>query len=181
MRTLRIVLFATALMAPLAHAAYANPVFGLFARLHAGDEVPAVLSNGGGAFRGSFAVVPKVYAYSLHYFGLKGSVTEIDIHFAQPGVNGAAIAVLCSNLGTAPAGTQPCPITGPATISGGIGPPNLPGAPGQGVAPATLNDFTGAVTSGLAYVNIHTDVFPGGEVRGQISQFVISPASSPAD
>ncbi|HVT16612.1 MAG TPA: CHRD domain-containing protein [Thermoanaerobaculia bacterium] len=177
MRTLRICLLTSTLLAAAWSAAKANPIQGLFARLHGTDEVPAVLSPGGGAFRGSLPFVTGVYQYQLHYFRLRGNVTEIDVQLAQPGANGGVMVVLCSNLPTAPAGTQPCPATGPATISGQItASAILGGAAAQGVAAGDLDAFGAAVNAGLAYVNLRTDLAPDGEVRGQISTFVISNA-----
>jgi hypothetical protein len=176
MRTLRVWTIAVAVMIA-ALPAQANPVFGFIAHLHGADEVPAVLSPGGGAFRGTLAVINPIYAYRVHYFGLKGNVTEIDINLAQPGANGGVMVVLCSNLPTAPAGTQPCPTALPATIQGQI-PASavVGGAAAQGVAAGDLGAFAAALDAGLAYVTIRTDLFPEGEVRGQVSGFVISPA-----
>jgi hypothetical protein len=177
MRTLRIWMIAAAVLTAALPAAQANPVVGFIAHLHGAEEVPAVLSPGGGAFRGTLAVIDPIYSYQVHYFRLKGSVTEIDVNLAQPGANGGVMAVLCSNLATAPSGTQPCPATLPATIKGQIPAAAIVGgAAAQGVAAGDLAAFAAAVDAGLAYVTIRTDLFPEGEVRGQISSFIISPA-----
>jgi hypothetical protein len=175
MRTLRVwPVFAALLASPLP-AAHANPILGLLAHLHAADEVPAVLSPAGGAFHGTLAVVQNQFAYRLHYFGLEGAPIEIDLHLAQPGANGGVMVVLCSNLPTAAPGTQPCPAP-PATISGPIQSADIvAGAAAQGVAAGDLNAFAQAINANLAYVNIHTDRFPAGEARGQISVSVLSP------
>lgn len=87
MRKLRVWALAAATLIPVPPAAYANPIVGFLAHLHAADEVPAVLSHGGGAFHGQLALGVNQFTYRLHYFGLKGNVTEIDLHLAQPGAS----------------------------------------------------------------------------------------------
>ena len=38
----------------------------------------------------------------------------------------------------------------------------------QGIAPGQLNELIAAIRAGVAYVNVHSTKFPGGEVRGQL-------------
>jgi hypothetical protein len=159
-------------MAP--RAAHANPIFGIFAQLQPGAEVPPVSSGGSGVLRGSYPIVLGFYDYRLRLSNLKGQVIEVDLQFAQPGVNGGVIVVLCSNLGTAPAGTQPCP-SGAAPIRGSIHAADVVGPASQGIAAGDLDALSRAIHDGLVHVNVRTDLFPGGELRGQISTYTISP------
>jgi CHRD domain len=176
MRTLRVWTLAAAALILGLPAASANPIVGFIAHLHAADEVPAVLSSGGGTFHGQLALVTNVLGYKLHYFGLAGQVTEIDLQLAQPGANGGRLVVLCSNLPIAsPAAVQPCPAA-PGTISGQLRPVDAVGdAAVQGAAAGDLGAVEEAMNAGLVYVNIRTDHFTAGEVRGQLSPFIISP------
>jgi hypothetical protein len=38
----------------------------------------------------------------------------------------------------------------------------------QGIAPGEFNELLAAIRAGVAYVNVHSSTFPGGEVRGQL-------------
>jgi hypothetical protein len=176
MRLLRVWTLAAAALILGLPAASANPIVGYIAHLHGADEVPAVLSSGGGTFHGQLALVIDVLTYKLHYFGLKGQVTEIDLRLAQPGANGGLLVVLCSNLPiVSPASVQPCPAP-PGTISGQLLPADaIGGAATQGAPAGDLGAVEQALSAGLVYVNIRTDLSPAGEVRGQLSSFVISP------
>lgn len=140
-------------------------------RLRAFDEVPALSSPGGGRFEA------EIHADEIHwelsYFNLKGGITQAHLHFAQRGVNGGIMVFLCSNLGNGPAGTQVCPPSGsqaaPTVISGTITASNVgAGANAQGIAAGELSEVLRAIRAGIVYANVHTDLFPGGEIRGQL-------------
>jgi len=141
------------------------------ARLRAFEEVPALSTPGGGHLEAD--VVGDEIHWQLTYFNLKGSVTQAHFHLAQRGVNGGIMIFLCSNLGNGPAGTQACPSSGtrddPATISGTITASNVgDGAKAQGIAAGEISEVLRAMRTGVVYANVHTDLFPGGEIRGQV-------------
>lgn len=137
-------------------------------RLRAFEEVPAVSSNGVGRFRAGIDDEGSMVDWTLEYSSLRGTVTQAHIHFAQRGVNGGIVVFLCSNLGNGPEGTQPCPPK-PAAIAGSFTAANMVGgAAAQGIAPGELHELLRAIRAGAAYVNVHTDLFPGGEIRGQL-------------
>lgn len=144
-------------------------------RLRAFEEVPALSTPGGGIFTATINEDGTEMTYELRYFNMEGNVTQSHLHFAQRGVNGGIMVFLCSNLGNGPAGTQPCP-TDNGTITGTIRASNvIGGAASQGVAPGELFSVLRGIRGGVVYVNVHTDLFPAGEIRGQL-QF--SPDSS---
>ena len=141
------------------------------ARLRAFDEVPAVSSPGAGNFEAE--LVGDEIHWELSYFHIPAAVTQAHLHFAQSGVNGGIMVFLCSNLGNGPIGTQSCPPAGtrdaPATISGTITPGDVgAGANAQGIAPGEFIELHRAIRAGIVYANLHTDRFPGGEIRGQL-------------
>jgi len=72
----------------------------------------------------------------------------------------------CSNLSTAPAGTQACPASG--TVTGTWTPGNVQAIAGQNVMAGDFSALVAALTSDTAYANIHTVNFPAGEIRGQV-------------
>ncbi|HEV8629447.1 MAG TPA: CHRD domain-containing protein, partial [Thermoanaerobaculia bacterium] len=75
----------------------------------------------------------------------------------------------CSNLGNGPAGTQTCPdVDGALSISGTITSADVLAINSQGIPAGGIGEVVNAIKKGIAYANLHTDLFPGGEVRGQI-------------
>ncbi len=42
------------------------------------------------------------------------------------------------------------------------------GPSGQGISAGEFDEIVAAIRAGVAYVNVHTTGFPGGEIRGQI-------------
>ena len=137
------------------------------------EEVPSVSTSAGAEFRAHISK-DNVIEWELSYSALEGAVQQSHIHIGQSGVNGGISVFLCTNLGNGPAGTQPCP-AGPATISGTIlaadVSPNIPAtqaARTQGVNTGEIEELIAAMRAGATYVNIHSTLWPGGEVRSQI-------------
>ena len=138
------------------------------ARLRGFEEVPALSNPGGGFFSATINADGTEMTYELHYFNIEGNVTQAHLHFGQRSVNGGIMIFLCSNLGNGPAGTQSCP-TDNGTISGTITAADvISGAASQGVAPGELFSALRGIRAGVVYANVHTTLFPGGEIRGQL-------------
>jgi hypothetical protein len=136
-------------------------------RLRAFEEVPALNSPGGGFFTATINEDGSEMNWELRYFNMRGNVTQAHLHFAQRGVNGGIVVFLCSNLGNGPFGTQVCP-TDNGTVTGTIRAIDITGAPAQGVSQGELFSVLRGIRGGVVYANVHTDLFPGGEVRGQL-------------
>lgn len=155
--------------AALAAATLASgPAFaaGLFkASLDGYAEVPAVSTTATGTAR--VLVQGDTLTYTLEYAGLEGGVQQAHIHLGQSDVNGGISAFLCTNLGNGPTGTQACP-PAPATVSGTIGPGDVVGPADQGIDAGEIDELVRALEAGVTYVNVHSDLFPGGEIRGQL-------------
>ena len=130
------------------------------------QEVPAVSTEGEGYFHVRIRPDNAIH-YELGYDDLEGAVTQAHIHIAQKGVNGGIIAFLCSNLGNGPAGTQPCPAP-PARITGVIRAADVIGPAAQGIAPGELDEVIQAFRDGVVYANVHSTLWPGGEIRSQL-------------
>jgi hypothetical protein len=142
--------------------------------LRAFDEVPALSSVGRGTFTATINADGTEMTYELHYERLAAAPTQAHLHFAQKGVNGGIMIFLCSNLGNGPAGTQACP-AGTATITGTVHDSDVVGGAGaQGVAPGELFAPLRGIRGGVVYANVHTTLYPGGEIRGQL-QFTPTP------
>jgi hypothetical protein len=140
------------------------------AKLSGFNEDPATVSTpASGNFRGRIDRPGMKIDYDLSYEGFPATstVTQAHIHFGGNHQSGGISVFLCSNLGNGPAGTQACPAS-PAKISGTIVAANVIGPAGQGIGPGELAELLEAIDEGVTYVNVHTTVFPGGEIRGQI-------------
>jgi len=98
---------------------------------------------------------------------MEGTVTQAHIHLGQKSVNGGISVFLCSNLPAPPPGTPACP-PAPATVTATIEPSDVIGPAGQGIAAGELNELLRAMRAGVTCANVHTTLFPGGEIRGQV-------------
>jgi hypothetical protein len=131
------------------------------------EEVPAISTSGGGSFRASIQKRGMEIEFKLTYGRLVGTVTQAHIHFGQLSVNGGIMVFLCSNLGNGPVGTAACPVDG--SVSGTLTAEDVVGgANGQGIAAGEFAEMVKAIRSGVAYVNVHSTLYPGGEIRGQL-------------
>ncbi len=135
-------------------------------RLIGYEEVPAVSTQGKGTFRAEISQRDQELDYRLQYRGLSAPVQQAHIHFGQFAVNGGVSVFLCSNLGNGPVGTPACPDSG--TVKGTLTAADVVGPADQGIDPGEFKELAAAIRAGIAYVNVHTDKFEGGEIRGQL-------------
>lgn len=139
-------------------------------RLSGYQEDPLVLSTTGqGTFRATVDTDRGELAWTLRYSSLEGAVTQAHIHFGGKAQSGMISAFLCSNLPGAPAGTQPCP-PAPAQVSGVLRAVDVIGPAAQGIAPGEISELLAALRADKTYVNVHSDTYPGGEIRAQIDR-----------
>jgi hypothetical protein len=138
------------------------------ARLKSTQEVPAVLSAASGRFKATIDKVSGTMAYELSYSGLEGPVRMAHIHLGQRGVNGGIMVWLCQTTAFPdPTGLSPtCPASG--SVSGLIQAGNVLGISGQGIVATEFAELLNAIRAGVTYANVHSDRFPGGELRGQL-------------
>ena len=144
-------------------------------RLTGYQEVPSVSTVAQGRFEANVHNDGMAFDYELEYGGLQGTVTQAHIHFAQRAVNGPIIIWLCGTTNDlpgipntpGPAGTQTCPQSG--TITGTVMAANvLPAGPAQQLTAGEIAEAIAAMKAGAAYVNVHTSISGGGEIRGQL-------------
>jgi hypothetical protein len=131
------------------------------------EEVPSVSTVAAGFFEARVGPNDSFFDYTLTYSGLQGQVRQAHIHFAQAAVNGPIVIWLCgTSFNPGPAGTQPCPQSG--TVTGTIRVENVLASPTtQQLAQGEIQEIIAAMRAGAAYVNVHSDISPGGEIRGQ--------------
>jgi hypothetical protein len=141
------------------------------AALNGYQEVPSVSTVASGEFRARISPDGQSIDYELTYSGLQGIVQQGHIHVAQLSVNGSIVIWLCQTAAPFldPTGkAHQCPQEG--TVTGTITSANVIAgsmAPQQLTA-GDLAEVIAAIRAGAAYANVHTNLSPGGEIRGQI-------------
>ena len=132
------------------------------ARLSGAEEVPPINTAGTGAFE--MTIQQGTITFSLTFSDLSSPLSVAHLHFAPSKVAGGVMIFLCGG------GGQPaCPETTEGTITGTITGANVTGPSAQGIAPGDLDSALEAVRNDdLAYANMHTGNFGGGEIRGQV-------------
>jgi CHRD domain len=136
------------------------------------EEVPAVSSAARGFFKARINESAGTIAYELRYEGLQGDIRQAHIHFGQRSVNGGVSVFLCQTATNAdPTGLAPACGPAPATVTGTLTSANVIGPAAQGIAATEFAELVKAIRAGVAYVNVHSSVFPAGEVRGQARSF----------
>jgi len=131
------------------------------------QEVPAVSTSGSGMLSLSNTAP---HSYVLDYAALEGEIMHAHIHLAQRGSNGGIMVWLCGNpnIISPPPGTPICEGT-VGTVIGELTPARIIGPSGQGIDSGDLIEALDAMRGGVAYVNVHTTKFAGGEIRGQLT------------
>lgn len=131
----------------------------------------AVSTKGHGRFRAVLDEATQTIAYELSYHDLEGAVTQAHIHFGQRHTTGGIVIWLCQTAtNPAPAAvaasTPQCPVSG--AVTGSITPGQVLAATGQGIDAGQFDEAVRAMRAGAMYVNVHSSLFPPGEIRGQI-------------
>jgi len=140
------------------------------------DETPATInSTGSGEFRARISGNGTTIDYEETFRDLSSTVTQSHIHFGRPALTGGVVLFLCYNpaLITAPAGVPVppiCPTTSPATVTGTLTEANVIAVPAQGIDAGAdgFAEMIKAIKNGATYVNVHSVLHPGGEIRGRL-------------
>jgi hypothetical protein len=128
-------------------------------------EDPLALSTtGNGEFQAKINNRGDAIDWSLTFGDLEGSAQQAHIHIGQPSQSGGIAVFFCTNLGNGPAGTPACPASG--TLTGTVHAGDVVGPTGQGITAGQLAEVINAIRTGAAYVNVHSSLYPTGEIRG---------------
>ena len=168
MKRLRILIIVMVGLLATATAAKADQIRAL---LTGYEETPAAVSTTGrGLFIATIDPDGDAINYSLTFNALQAAVTQSHIHVGQLSITGSIVIFLCQTASNPdPTGLAPqCPQEG--TVSGTIRAANvIAGSQAtQQLAAGDLAAVITAIRAGAAYANVHTQVSPGGEIRGQI-------------
>jgi hypothetical protein len=53
-------------------------------------------------------------------------------------------------------------------VTGTLRPADVIGPAGQGITAGQFEELVRAIRAGATYVNVHSSLYPGGEIRGQL-------------
>lgn len=139
------------------------------AKLVGYQETPLSLSVAAeGTFNMRIDSSDSSFDYELTYSGISGTgATQSHLHLGQKGTMGGVSVFLCTNLGNGPPGTQACPANG--TVTGTITAADVIGPTGQGISAGEFAELLTAIRAGYVYANVHSALFQGGEIRGQLT------------
>jgi hypothetical protein len=126
------------------------------------NEVPSLNSPAHGDL--TLTVGNGQLTWSLTYAGFVNQPFVAHVHVGQPGVSAGVAFFFCG--GTKPA--CPSSASGPVTITGTVLPADIVGPTAQGFAAGDLTSVVKAIEAGDTYANMHTSVYTGGEIRGQL-------------
>src|SRR5882724_3170858 len=135
------------------------------------EETPAAVSTvARGLFIATIDPDGDAINYSLTFNALQAAVTQSHIHVGQLSITGSIVIFLCqTSTNPDPTGLAPqCPqqgtVTGKITAANVIAGSQAP----QQLAAGDLAAVITAIRAGATYANVHTNLSPGGEIRGQI-------------
>ena len=120
------------------------------------SQVPPTNSPATGFATIQVDTVAQTIHYDESYKNLEANAIASHIHFGVPIVNGPIILPFTP----APTGTS-------GEIMGTLTAADLINQTASGIS--TFQDIVTALEAGNLYVNLHTTMFPGGEIRGQLS------------
>jgi hypothetical protein len=155
MKTLKLILIAVLTIAVTVSLAMAAS--GTFKAKLTGKEVaPAVTTKAKGEAEFKLSKDGKELTYTLKMKGIE-NVSAAHIHAGKKGENGGPVAGLF-------AGPKKAGKFSGVLAKGAIADKDLSGS----LAGKTVADLVAMIKGGGAYVNVHTDAHPDGEIRGQI-------------
>jgi hypothetical protein len=138
------------------------------AKLMGFQEVPVVSTEASGTFEAVISPNGDAIDYEITYTGIQGTVTQSHMHVGQRSVNGGVVLWVCGTTGAAagPAGTPTC--TSPnGHFAGTWMAANVQTVATQQLG-GNIEKVITAIRAGAAYVNVHSNLSPAGEIRGQI-------------
>jgi len=128
------------------------------------NEVPVVLTTGSGQVTVAVSSDQQSLNVTLTFTALVGVAHSASLYLGLPATTGGAVAAICG--GTKPA----CPTTADGTVTITLSAGDILAVPAQGLAAGDLDSAIQALANGAIYVNVITNKFPNGEIRGQLGR-----------
>jgi hypothetical protein len=147
--------------------------------LSGSNEVPSVSSPGTGTGTVTIDTDANTLQVALSFSGLLGNTTASHIHCcAAPGSNAPVATQVPTFVGfpvgvTAGSYNRVFDLTQPSSFN----PAFLNNAVNGGNVNAARQTLINGIIAGQSYLNVHTTLFPGGEIRGQLTAAVPEPST----
>jgi hypothetical protein len=157
MRRVVVMLAATILLGATAGAAQAQTI--RFTAALSGDQetpAPGVLTGAFGNASVTLDMATQTVSWNINVFNLPSGINNAHFHVGGPGVAGPTVV----NIAFPATASNDFNLSGSATAA------NLNVRGDQGIR--SWDDFLQALQGGQIYLNIHTAVNGGGEIRGQV-------------
>lgn len=136
------------------------------ASLSGSNEVPANVSPATGLSTLTYDTVAHTLLVDVSFSGLLAPVTAAHIHCCTPSGSNVGVAIGLVGFPTGVSSgsySHLFDLTDPSVFSAAFLANNGGTAAGAGTT------LFNALNTGLAYLNIHTSILPGGEIRGQVA------------
>ena len=155
-RGIRVLLLA-ATMAAVGVLPAAAQTYNLTATLTGAGENPGINTGAFGTATVTVDMGARTVTYRVDVFNLPSGVTASHIHAGAAGTNGPVVVIFA----------PPVPASNDFAFSGTVRDSEFSLNPNVGIRSA--DDMFQAIVGGNSYVNVHSSVNPGGEIRGQLS------------
>lgn len=156
MRRLLSVMGAAALVVMAGAGAAHAQTLNFRAELSGNQEVPGVLTGSGGTATISLNTATRAVSYKIDVYNMPSGTTAAHFHVGGPGLTGPVVV----NFTVVNSISNDFAIAGTATASDLV--------PRGTLGIGSWDDFLQALALGQIYVNVHSAVNPGGEIRGQV-------------
>jgi CHRD domain len=126
----------------------------------------AVNTDGFATLKTTLNDAAKTITFRFEFTGLTTNLVQAHYHFSQEHVSGGVMVFLCGPA-TSPA-KQVCPDATHGVVSGTLAAADVIGPVPQNILAGDMAAVFNAIRNDAAYINLHTTMFPGGEIRGQL-------------
>ncbi len=155
-RMVKYAVAALALVAATSGQAQAQTVR-LTAVMSGANETPGVLTSATGTAEVFVNLATQTFSYEIEIVNLPSGTTAGHFHVGGPGLAGPIVVDLAPQVN----------VSNDFTLKGTASASALRARADQGIR--SWEDFIQSLIGGQVYVNIHSAVNPGGEVRGQLT------------
>jgi hypothetical protein len=128
----------------------------LRAQLAGSNETPPIVTGAHGVATVTVDMATQTVSWVIDVFNMPSGTTNAHFHVGGPGVAGPTVV----NIAFPANASNDYRLTGSATAA------NLSPRGDQGIR--SWDDFLQSLVGGQIYINVHSVVNPGGEVRGQV-------------
>jgi hypothetical protein len=155
MRRVFLVTAATLMAAAMSAGVARAQTIQLAANMAGSNETPGVLTGAN-----AMAIVTlnpdRTVTYQIQVFNMPSGTTQGHFHVGGNGLAGPIVVDI----------VVPPTISNDFALNGSVGPSNLRPRPEQGIN--TWEDFLQSLVGGQTYLNLHSQINPAGEIRGQV-------------